>query len=105
MIFKIALSFVQVNYKKKKEGKYIPRWRIMLAKQTKRFTATKVKKDKSFLFMRHIARESYFRAVSCAKGTNQERLNRKRELFVRPTERPDRDLIIENATKYSRIGK
>ena len=73
------------------------------SKVTKRFIASKVKVDKSYSFMRNIAEASYFRAVDSNKRTSIERDSRKRELFVAPEEKPDRDETIANSLKYSRL--
>lgn len=94
----------QANYKKKNsEGKYLPRHRIRWSKATKRFTALKIMVPKSYRFMRDISKASYYRAVDCEKRSTSEASSRKRLGFISPTEKPDRNITIENSTKYSRL--
>lgn len=85
-----------------KEGKYVPRFKIAWDKHTKKFTASKVKIAKNYSFMKEITDNLYFRAIDREKA---ERKVRKRKLFVRPSERPEREDIIENSTKFTRLQK
>lgn len=77
----------------------VPRFKIAYSKVSKRFTAKKVKTEKSYNFLRVIIKDSYDRA--CTKQKDKQK--RKRRLFVTPTERPERNNIIEQSTKYSRL--
>ena len=85
------------------KGKYIPKFKIQYTKCTGRFTAAKTKKEKSYVYMKKIAQNSYFRAVDRERQSAEERISRKRKLFIRPKERPDRDEIIKDSIKYSRL--
>ena len=87
---------------KPKEGRPKPKFKIAYHRYSKRFVAKKIKVDKSYRFLRDIAVECYFRAVDGDREKKENRLERKR-LFVTPSERPSREEIIENSTKYSRI--
>ena len=55
--------------------------------------------------MTDIASNIYFRAVNREKQNHGERMKKKRKLFLAPTERSDRDKIIEDSIKYSRLKK
>jgi hypothetical protein len=55
--------------------------------------------------MKQIAENAYFRAVDAKKADVTVRGTKKRKLFVRPKERPNREEIIENSIKYSRLQK
>lgn len=69
----------QAHYRKKNsEGKYVPKFRIRYSKATKRFTASKVKVEKSYRFMKTILKAAYFRAVDSEKRSQAELENRKR---------------------------
>ena len=80
---------------------YVPEFKIAYDKRTGRFTAAKVKVSKSYEFMREISENAYFRVVDENKEVRQ---NLKRKL-VTPSERPERDQIISDATKYTRLNK
>ena len=82
-----------------KEGNYIPKFQIAFDKRTKKFTARAIKVDKNYKFLRDISENAYFRAVDQEKNQNP-RLKRK---LIAPTERPSREKIIEDSTKYSRL--
>ena len=86
-----------------KEGKLVRKFKIAYAKRTKKFTAFKVKKPKSYNYMRHILKNVYFRAVAKNRCSVDDRIDMKRKLFVTPEERPERAAIIEQSTKYSRL--
>ena len=88
-----------------KEGKIIPRFKIAWDKRTGKFTAAKVKKAKSYAFMKEIAANAYFRAVDRERSSVNKRKLKRRQQCVRPMERPERDVIIENSCKYSRLSK
>ena len=77
----------------------MPQFKIAFTKRTRRFTASKVRKAKSYKFMKDIASNVYFRAVDRERASIEDRATRKRKLFVAPKERPDRDTIIAEATK------
>ena len=94
----IIFTFQKITLK---EGKYVPKFKIAFDKRTKKFTASKVKVDKSYNFLREISENAYFRAVGQEKS-QKPRLKRK---LVAPSDRPDRDQIIEDSTKYSRLKK
>ena len=55
--------------------------------------------------MREIAKNSYYRSVDRIPSDKADRESRKRKLFLSPEERPARDVIIEDSTKYSRLKK
>ena len=81
----------------------MPKFRIRYSKATKRFTASKVKVDKSYDFMKCIIKESYLRALDSEKRTKEEVDSRKRQHFVAPEERPGRHITIEDRVKCSRM--
>lgn len=94
----------QATYRKKNaEGHYVPKYRVRYSKATKRFTALKVKVDKSYNFMRRIAEASYFRAVHSERRNKTDADSRKRDFCVAAEERPSRVETVENTTKYSRV--
>jgi len=110
MISGVKLAAMDHNYNvgreqatKKKEGNNVKRFAIAYSKASKKFTAKKIKVDKSYKFLKDIAVNSYYRAVDGEKLSKEARQSRKRTLFVAPEERPDRDTIIKKSIEYSRF--
>ena len=84
-----------------KEGKHVGRFKIAYHTYSKRFVAKKVRKEKSYDFLRGIAVNCFYSAMD--EKRPRVKSNRKR-LFVTPAERPPREEIIEQSTKYSRLA-
>ena len=55
--------------------------------------------------MKEITENAYFRAVDRKRMAASKRKLKRRQQQVRPLERPNRNEIIENSCKYSRLSK
>ena len=73
------------------------------SKATKRFSAKKILKAKSYEFATRIATKSYMAAIDREKANKSARKVNRKRLFLGPAERPDTEEVIEKSTKYSRM--
>jgi len=55
--------------------------------------------------MREITANAYFRAVDTDRESYMEKVGMKRKMNVAPDDRHDRDTIIEDSMKYTRLSK
>lgn len=80
-----------------------PIFRIAYSKPTKRFVAKKEKVAKDYNYLVDILGNIITRVEENRKVTTEKRSKRKLSLTVAPSEREDREVIIEQSTKYSRL--
>ena len=78
-------------------------YKVAYSKVNKRFVAKVVKEEKKLDFIRYIFRKIIKRVQESKPSTRRNGSKLQRSLKRAPEERPSREEVIENFTKYRRI--